>query len=69
MWLLSTALQVYAWGFAISLAFFILVMVAKGVGSEGYTEHIAACIGLALTWPYTWTEIVLQIWSHYHGAL
>ncbi len=60
--LLNTVLQVYCWGFFVSLAFFLLVMVMRGVGPEGYSEHVAACIGLSLTWPYTTYEIAWRLY-------
>lgn len=59
---LSAILQLYCWGFFISLAFFLIIMVMRGVGNEGYGEHVAACIGLALTWPYTGYEIMARFY-------
>lgn len=53
--------QIYCWGLCISLAFFILVMIIRGVGSEGYPTHIAACVGLAVIWPFSCYEIIHRI--------
>lgn len=65
LWLhaLSGLLQVYCWGFFVSLAFFLLVMFMRGVGPEGYSQHVAACIGLAITWPYTSYEIAMRLYN------
>lgn len=64
---LKILFQVYCWGFFISLAFFLVVMLMRGCGREGYFTHIAACFALSLAWPYSWYEIFAKLMVIYGG--